>query len=205
MDISKSDLDEGEISEYAPKSIRSVAQSVEREDAYEPPNNIDMKQAPPSLPLDPRTSQQQSSAHTVEHLDLSSLMPQDDVEDHINHQLAEKSKAITPTKLSKESENPNTGPIQSDSSNNIDESDDYEPPEPVSPSKSEGLEKETVTANDQLSHDILATATERQPTPVMEPEVPTTSAASSLLHTTPEVCSPSTARIPTNLIRGYTN
>ena len=208
MDISRSDLDEGEISEYAPQSIRSAAQSVEREDAYEPPNNIHVKQAPPSFPLDSRISQQQSDDHSVDHLGPSSISTaQDYVEDDTSHQIPEKSKASTSlTNHSKQNKNLVTRPIQSNSSNNTDESEDYEPPEPVSPSESTGLEKETVTASDQLSLDILATVTEQQPTPVMEPEVPiTTSAATSLLHPSPEVRSPSIARIPTNLIRGSTH
>ena len=189
MDISKSDLDEGEISEYAPQSIQSVAQSVEREDAYEPPNSIDVKQTPTKPPMDLRISQQQSGGHTVYHLGPSISKPQDDVEDHTNHQIPEKSKVTTsPTYLSKQAENLDTRPIQRVSSNNTDESDDYEPPEPVSPSESARSEKEMVTANDQLAHDILAAATERPPTPVIEPDIPTTtSATTSLLHPPPEV------------------
>ena len=190
MDISKSDVDEGEISEYAPQSIRSVAQSVEREGAYEPPNNIDVKQTPTNPPLDLRIGQQQSGGHTVYHLGPSSTSkPQDDVEDYTNHQIPEKSKVATsPTYLSKQAENLDIRPIQRVLSNNTDESDDYEPPEPVSPSESARSEKEMVTANDQLAHDILAAATERPRTPVMESEVPTiTSAATSLLYPPPEV------------------
>lgn len=190
MDISKSDLDEGEISEYAPQSIRSVAQSVEGEDAYEPPNNIDVKKTPLSLLLDVRISQQQSGGKIVDHLGPSSISkPLGDVKDRTNHQILEKPKVATSsTNLPRQAENLDTKPIQSALSNNTDESDDYEPPEPVSPSESAGLEKETVTANDQLAHDILATAPERQSTPVMEPEVPTnTSATTSLNYPPPEV------------------
>ena len=190
MDISKSDLDEGEISEYAPQSIRSVVQSVEAEDAYEPPSNVDVKRSPPSLPSDLRISQQHSGGKPMDHLDPSSISkPQDDVEDHSNHQIPEKSKVATsPTNLSEQAENLNTRPVQGDSSNKMDESDDYEPPEPVSPSESAELENEMVAANDQLAYDILATATERQPTPVTNPEVPTTTrAATSFLHLPHEV------------------
>ena len=190
MDISRSDLDEGEISEYAPQSIRSVAQSVEGEDAYEPPNNIDVKKTPPRLLLDVRISQQESGGKSVDHLGPSSISkPLGDVKDHTNHQILEKSEvAISSTNLRKQAENLDTKPIPNALSNNTDESDDYEPPEPVSPSESTGVEKETVTANDQLAHDILITATERQPTPVMESEVPTnTSAAALLIYPPPEV------------------
>ena len=189
MDISKSDLDEGEISEYAPQSIQSVAQSVEGEDAYEPPNNIDVKKTPPSLLLDLRKSQQQSGFNTVDHVGPSISKPQDDVEDHASHQIPQISESATlAINSSKQAENLDIKPIQSASSNNTDESDDYEPPEPVSPSESAGLEKETVTVNDQLAHDILATATERQPTPVMGPKVPiTTRATTSPIHPPLEV------------------
>ena len=189
MDISKSDLDEGEISEYAPQSIQSVAQSVEAEDAYEPPNNIDVKKTPPGLLSDFRRSQQQSGGNTVDHVGPSISKPQDGTEDQTSHQIPEMSESATlSTNFSEQAETLDTKPIQSTSSNKTDESDDYEPPEPVSPSESAGLEKETVTVNDQLAHDILATATERQPTPVMEPEVPiTTRATTSPIHPPPEV------------------
>ena len=133
MDISRSDIDEGEITDYSPESPvvrQSQADPTEQEEVYEPPPTIGTELALPSKAvelIEPKqppllTTLLAAQAEAGDTVDSTSLIPQGasvirstDMEFDVG--------AKMPASHSQDS-----------FTKNIDDSDDYEPPEPVSPS-----------------------------------------------------------------------
>lgn len=189
MDISKSDLDDGEISEHTPQPTsrpQSILDLVETQEAYEPPAVIDMRQTPLSSALD--VQEQGSGANAAGHFSLPP--PQDGPADNTNHENLEAS-----PHPSSQAGNPNTRLSQTASGSDTDASDDYEPPEPVSPSELAALDNGTVTQNSQLIHSTAVSTTNQRPLIVTEFEVQAPAGAASA-HPDPlsEVCQPSSLR-----------
>ena len=189
MDMSKSDLDDGEISEHTPQPTsrpQSNLDLVEMQEAYEPPAVIDIKQTPLSSVSD--VQEQGSEANATGHFSLPP--PHGGPADHSNDGISE----LSP-RPSSQAGNPDTRLNRTASDSDIDESDDYEPPEPVSPSELAALDNETVPQNSQLIHSTAVSTTNQRPLVITEVEVQAPAGAASA-HPDPlsEVCQPSPLR-----------
>lgn len=183
MDISKSDLDEGEISEHTPQPSsrpQSTFDIVTTQEAYEPPTAIDLKQTPLSSTSD--VQEQGSGANAAGPFSLPTL--QGSSADHTNHQIL---KALS--RRSSQAGNATTRFNQTTSDIDTDGSDDYEPPEPVSPAELLALNGATITENPQLAHSTAISTTNQRSLTVTESEV-------QAAHPNPlsEVCQPSSLR-----------
>ena len=165
MDISRSDLDEGEISEDEPQNpshTQSAARSNDGEDMYEPPTVIDVNQISAPRPLSPQGHL--STVYEDEVQALSSSPPVKRSESITKHANPEEPMVSSPTNH----DNTHTEKIDDDlvsteSSKDTDESDGYEPPEPVSPTERSNTDNEILpqdTQADQLS------PTDQRPMPV---------------------------------------
>ncbi len=124
MDISRSDIDEGEITDYGPKSPDLVDQTPlpESEDTYEPPLTID------PVPLHPSTSQQCEIVSPVAESDPSHVTPngtQEDVE------LSRDSRASSDSSQDTNESGEILAESRSQPLNDDSDPDDYEPPEPA--------------------------------------------------------------------------
>lgn len=124
MDISQSDVDEGEITDYSPDSPDLVDQTLlpESEDTYEPPLTID------PVPLHPSTSQQCGNGSPVAETDASHITRNGTQEDFEPSRDSRASSDSSPdTNESGEIlAEPRSQPLNDDS-----DPDDYEPPEPA--------------------------------------------------------------------------
>lgn len=144
MDISRSDADEGEITDYSPESPNLVEDQVPllgSEDTYEPPLTID------PVPLHTSTLQQGENDSHVTKSNPSHVTPTGTQED------TEPSRDSEASNDSSEDTN-ESGEIldasRSQPLNDDSDPDDYEPPEPATP-----VEAPTPL----LSHDINSTDT----------------------------------------------
>ena len=145
MDISRSDIDEGEITDYSPESPvvqQSQADPTEQEEVYEPPPTIGTKLALPSEAvelLEPKqtpllTTLLTAQAEAGDTVDGTSLIPQD-------------ASVVRSTDIKFDGGTKMPASHSQDSfTKSIDDSDDYEPPEPVSPSTNGlvAIDKETL-------------------------------------------------------------
>lgn len=129
IDMSRSDLDEGEITDYSPESLamqQTEAETSEHEDVYEPPPITGIK---PILPFEVSTSQKTSQLPIVGARDPSAtkadntaqVLQESEAANNLTVEAGNASRISTPSY----SHTPST--------NIVDDSDDYEPPEPVSP------------------------------------------------------------------------
>lgn len=129
MDISRSDIDEGEITEYSPESLvmqQTEAEISDHEDVYEPHSIPGTKSA---LPSEVSTRQETSQLPMLAAQDASAAQADDTV------QVPQESEAASNLTMEAGSAGRISTPPPSHSPppNIIDDSDDYEPPEPVSP------------------------------------------------------------------------
>lgn len=144
-DISKNDLDEGEISEYSPQSIntvRSVAHSADGEDVYEPPTVVSVQQLPHPTPSQNQIHQEDTY---LSHLGRPST---ESAQGGLADNFA----------LQRSMQNEELGNSQSQSvlGSDMEESDGYEPPEPVSSAESLLMDEETMIKDTQSAHGSLA-------------------------------------------------
>ena len=173
MDVSMSDLDGGELSDYNLASTthaQFVKHLADGEDTYEPPTSIDVQQLPPAVPSPIRLHQDELGGSLV---DLSAApaaqgkSPSDSL-----IQLSERSASIAPaTHRSKHAQDISSGRGPSASSEFTDESDDYEPPEPVSSAVSAQIDEDRIQGDAQRDTIILATDEKQNPKLIAEPEV----------------------------------
>lgn len=129
MDISRSDIDEGEITDYSPESLtmqQTEAEISEHEDVYEPPPVPGTK---PALPSEISTGQETSQLPILEAQDVSAAKA-DTTAQVPQEPEAASNLTIEAGSASRISTSPHT---HSPLTNIVDDSDDYEPPEPVSP------------------------------------------------------------------------
>ncbi len=139
MDISRSDVDEGEITEYSPEPLGFVEDQPPlpgSEDAYEPPLTID------PVPLYTPSSQQGATVSRVAGPDPSQIMlngPREDTGEFPS------SKASSESSEDTNESGEILAASRSQSLNDDSDPDDYEPPEPAIP-----VEAPTPT----LNHDI---------------------------------------------------
>ena len=126
MDISRSDIDEGEITEYSPESLVMQQTEADHEDVYEPHPIPGTKSA---LPSEVSTRQETSQLPMLAAQDASATQGDDTV------QVPQESEAASNLTMEAGSAGRISTPPPSHSPppNIIDDSDDYEPPEPVSP------------------------------------------------------------------------
>ena len=126
MDISSSEVDEGEITDYSPEPPKSVDEGLipEVDDTYEPPLAIDpvLLSASTSQPHQPVTGAPAPASPLVE-----PSGKQEDIEE--SHDLQPRSKSLEDTNESGEI----TAISRSQSAANDSDPDDYEPPEPATP------------------------------------------------------------------------
>ena len=131
MDISRSDVDESEITQYSPGSTVSkppTANHTEHDDIYEPPPTIGIESALPSQTDAPKDPCQPSPL--AESVELDSTMNA-----NILRATEAEVDSGAPTainNIAKLSNQPSHQPSLADVG---DDSDDYEPPEPVSPAE----------------------------------------------------------------------
>lgn len=149
MDISRSDIDEGEITVHSPKppsTQRIEAESIEHEDVYEPPPAIDTE------PIHGRPVQTAQLAHTVQSF-----------ENVMGTSRGLQEIAVTngaSTIADSAAEMPASPHNQASPADLVDDSDDYEPPEPVSPS-----ENIVTAANRKMPDSALSESTAQRENP----------------------------------------
>jgi len=129
MDISRSDIDEGEITEYSPESLamqQTEADLSEHEDFYEPPLIPGTK---PALPSDVSIRKETSQLPMLAAQNVSTVMADNST------QVPQGPEAASNLAMEASCASRMSTPPQSHSplANIVDDSDDYEPPEPVSP------------------------------------------------------------------------
>ena len=118
-DLSKSDSDEGEISEYSPRSMsrpQSVARSVDGEDTYEPPAVINVQQQLAPTLSEPQLHGDDGQSDPPPVPAVQSEIIQNGANNH-----------------TMEHEGTSNTKFQGTHTSGLEESDDYEPPEPLSP------------------------------------------------------------------------
>ena len=181
VDLSKSDVDEGEISEYSPRSMsraQSVARSADGEDMYEPPTVINVQQHPNPTVLEfqPHRDDGQSDPPPVPAV-------QSDITQNVANQ-------------SMENEGAGNTKVHSSHTSGMEESDDYEPPDPVSPAGSPM--SDGVTAVDGARPRLIVAAfgeEQSSVTTVSREDQPNTMITSSDAHPASQVWNPPIACI----------
>lgn len=182
MDLSKSDLDEGEISEYSPRSMsraQSVARSADVEDTYEPPTVINVQQhpAPTLLQSQPHRDDGQSDPTPVPAVQ------------------SETAQMVANSHRMEDQGGGNTKLLGAHTSG-MEESDDYEPPEPLSPAGSP-MSEGVITVNGGQPRLTVAASGEEQSsvTTVSREDQSNTMTTSSDAHPVSQVWNPPIACI----------
>ena len=181
-DLSKSDSDEGEISEYSPRSMsrpQSVARSIDGEDTYEPPTVISVEPH-----LAPTLSEPQ--------------LHEDDGQSDLPPVPAGQSEIIQNGANNHSMEHEGTGntKFQSTHTSGMEESDDYEPPEPLSPAGSPMSDGITTVNGAQPRSTVAAFGEEQSSvTTVRREDQPNAMITSSDAHPASQVWNPPIACI----------
>lgn len=182
MDISKnSDVDEGEIFEHTPQPTsrpRSVARSVDGEDAYEPPNVMDVDQAAPSIPSDLHICQQDFGGNALG-LASDQLLQAGSMNETDHPTTEERIEPLPTTHHSMQAGDLDAAPIRTNVNNDRDDSDNYEPPEPVSPSEHGVSDKRRNIKDTQLTRSSSAFTNDQCPAPLMLPGIQGTAGVAS--------------------------
>ena len=182
MDLSKSDLDEGEISEYSPRSMsraQSVARSADGEDTYEPPTVINVQQHPAPILLESQPHRDDGQSDPPQVPAVQNEITQNVANSH-----------------SMENEGAGNTKYHSTHTSGMEESDDYEPPEPLSPAGSSILDGVTTVNGGQPRLTVAAFGEERSSvTTVSREDQPNTMITSSDAHPASQVWNPPIACI----------
>ena len=130
MDISRSDIDEGEIIDYSPESPAVQQSQADQEEVYEPPPTIGTELALPSKAVELIEPKQTPFPTTL----LAAQAEAGDAVDGTS-QIPQGASVVGSTDMRFDVGSKQPASCSQDSFiKNIDDSDDYEPPEPVSPS-----------------------------------------------------------------------